>query len=416
MAAGPLVRYDPPGMASLRATYVVPEPGRVLEDAVVEWRAGRIVYVGRRRGRTRYRAPGCVATLGLVNAHAHLELSALRGVVPRGTPFPEWVLRFRDACRGWELVRWRASAALGRRRLVQTGTTSVGDVVSRWSLLGWIRRRALRVRVYAELLEPREGADRRRWEDLRPVLEYFQDAGVAPHAPYSVTPWLYRTACMWAREKGRPIMTHAAETHQELRILADGRGELARMLRALGAPLPFPRPPALRPIEYLGRLGVLGPTTNVVHANHLEDREIELLRAGRCTVTFCPGSHAWFGHRPHPLRRLLRAGVSVALGTDSWASNDDLDMRREMKLVREEYGVDPWDVLAMATVHGAQALFPGQAVGRLREGWAADLTVFDARGVKPEGIAEWLVGFRPPVRAVIVGGRFVLRDRRQILG
>lgn len=400
-------------MPSLRARFVVPEPGVVIEDGVVEWSGGEIARVGD-GGRTTFTAKHAVVIPGLVNAHAHLELSALRGTSPSGTRFTDWIIAFNRACADWKRPKWRHSVALGARRLTQTGTTSIGDILNRHWLYGTIRNQRRRIRTYLELLQTREGPDRAQWDEVRTLAQYYPDVGLSPHAPYSVTPWLYQRAAAWARDAGRPIATHASETKEEIELLKSGDGALKKLFDAFGSPLPFAWPPEMRPIPYLDGLGALGPTTNLIHANYLTDEDIRIIRRSKSTVTFCPGSHAYFHHADHPLPRLMRAGIPVALGTDSWASNTDLDMRLEMKRTVEDHGVPPWKALEMATIAGARALFPGEKVGRLAPGWAADMTILDAHGVKGAAIADWIAAFRPTVHGVVVAGKFVLRSKRHV--
>jgi cytosine/adenosine deaminase-related metal-dependent hydrolase len=91
-------------------------------------------------------------------------------------------------------------------------------------------------------------------------------------------------------------------------------------------------------------------------------------------VVYCPGSHAFFRHRRHPVERLLEAGINVALGTDSLASNNSLSMMKEMSRLREKHPAIPAEmVLYMATEAGAKALGIADRYGRLAEGMSASL-------------------------------------------
>jgi cytosine/adenosine deaminase-related metal-dependent hydrolase len=243
-------------------------------------------------------------------------------------------------------------------------------------------------------------------------LEGRECAAPSLHAPYTVAPGLFDVAARWCAQEGRPLAIHAAETQEEQRLLATGDGPLAEFLRAVGTGPPFSAPPRTGAVEYLERLGALGARTNLIHANYVSDAEIEAIARSGASVVVCPGSYAYFGHRGHRVRDMLAAGVRVALGTDSWASNTDLDMRLEMKRAREEHGLDAWTVFRMATENGAQALFPGERLGVLEPGCQADMTVLDARNVRPEGVADWVTAFRPRVIATIVRGRIAYGARR----
>jgi cytosine/adenosine deaminase-related metal-dependent hydrolase len=203
----------------------------------------------------------------------------------------------------------------------------------------------------------------------------------------------------------RPMATHVSETRDEARYLFRMDGRMKALLEHFKAPAPFARPPRLTPIAYLDRLGVLKPRVVLIHTNYLSIDDVARIARRGCSTVFCPGSHAFFGHRNHPVRRLLRAGVPVALGTDSLASNSELSMLREMRLLREGYGIDAPTALRMATRHGAMALFGRRCrIGELRPGWAADLTCVAVRGDDP---LETATLREPRVKFAMAAGRWV---------
>jgi cytosine/adenosine deaminase-related metal-dependent hydrolase len=114
----------------------------------------------------------------------------------------------------------------------------------------------------------------------------------------------------------------------------------------------------------------------IIHGNYLTDDELDLMagNASRMSVVYCPRTHAYFGHPPYPLARRLANGVHVAVGTDSRASNPDLNMLREMSYIaRHHQDVDPATVLALGTLDGARALGRGHDCGSLLPGKRADM-------------------------------------------
>lgn len=361
----------------------------VLEGRVLRVRGGRIAEIrpARRSDRPDVDAGDALLMPGLVNAHCHLELSYARGRLPRGRSIVPWL---RELIPLHRRAPWRASIRAGLRRAAETGTTSIGDIRSR----GPDVATPMRLRVYREVIGPwpaREAAGLAAARD-----------GVSPHAPYTTSAAAYR-ACL---RTGLPIATHVAETREEARLLLRGDGPFAALFRELGVRFPFDRRPGTTPIRWLDRIGVLRKRLVLIHCNYTDD--VALIARRGCTVVFCPGSHAFFGHRAHPLRRLLRAGVPVALGTDSWASNDDLSMLREMRLAREGYGVDAPTAIRMATRNGAEALF-GAKIGELRRGWAADLVgVTVPRSADP---LEHVTLEEPRVRFSMAAGRWIKPPR-----
>jgi cytosine/adenosine deaminase-related metal-dependent hydrolase len=166
--------------------------------------------------------------------------------------------------------------------------------------------------------------------------------------------------------------------------------------------LPSPRRAGL---ELLEAAGLLTRRTALVHGNCPRAGEPGLLARRSVTLVHCPGTHAFFRRPPFPLERYRAARVSLALGTDSLASNEALDLRREMALARASFrGLDPAEIFAMATEGGARALAQ-PCLGHLRPGAAADLAAWRLEGVTLAAALDELTTARPPVARVFVAGR-----------
>ena len=151
-------------------------------------------------------------------------------------------------------------------------------------------------------------------------------------------------------------------------------------------------PPGCGPVEYLDRLGLVNDRLIAVHGVHLTDAELGRLAAAGAAVVTCPRSNRWVGAGTPPIDRFYASGVRVAIGTDSLASVDDLDLFRELKEVRRlAPDVEAARLLRSATVDGARALGFGSELGSLESGKRADLLAVRV----PAGAAdveEYLVG------------------------
>ena len=124
------------------------------------------------------------------------------------------------------------------------------------------------------------------------------------------------------------------------------------------------------------KTGVLGPSAIIAHANYLTDGDIAQIAATGATVAYCPRTHQAFGHPPHRFRDILKAGINVCIGTDSLASNPSLSVLDELRFLRNLHPDFPaGTLLAMGTLHGAQALGFADIAGSIRVGKPADLVV-----------------------------------------
>ena len=370
---------------SFRARYVFTATGEqglpdVLRDGVVTVEAGRIGSVEPFRGGQRVHDLGNVAVLpGLVNAHTHLEFSDL--ATPLGKPgmsLPAWIRAVID----WRKSNPSSPAAIERGLIesVAAGVTALGEIGTqgRWTkdLIPPID-----VTVFEEAIAPtaeRETVAVSAAEQFADLPADVWRRGISPHAPYTLTQHAFERLVSLADRYQSPVAMHLAESREELEYLAAGTGPFAELFDSLNIhPTRAERGSLTRPLLYLDRLAT-APRSLVIHGNYLAGDEVDLIarHASRMSVVYCPRTHAYFAHDPHPLPRLLEAGCVVALGTDSRASNPDLALLDEMRLVARQFPqLSPAAVLRLGTICGARALGIASQTGSLEPGKDANLAV-----------------------------------------
>lgn len=343
-----------------------------------------------------------VLTPGLINAHAHLDMSywttAGRAGLA-GRPLHDWVAPVVAE----RLLRspGEIAAAAGRAAVesLAGGVTTVVDVTP--AAMAWrevrdaVAATAIRQVALAEVLGFGERGEA-LWDAARRVLSDAPSArdgleggtaglefGISPHAPCSTCAAMYERGLALAREQGAAFMTHLSETREEIEFCRTGGGPWRTRIEQFAGPadeasFPIPR---CSPVEYAERLGLLAyPRTLLAHVNYLEPGDMERLSAGRATVVLCPRSADYFGHRDHPWRRMTAAGVNVAIGTDSRASAPDESVLAELRWLHQQHReVRPAQLFALATRNAAAAIAPRQ-LGVLAEGAWADLVAWPARG------------------------------------
>lgn len=373
-------------MAVHRASRVLLPEG-LVPDAVVEEEGGRVTAVRPARAGD---PPAHRGTLvpGLVDAHLHLELSWLSGrVPPRGAGFDEWVRRMiplrREGPGAPDEPRLRAEAEA--RALFARGTAAVGDV----SAEGWtaepLDAAGLRGVVFHEVLGFGRQAlpERLRAAEADAVRVGGLVRRPAPHAVYSTPGELIVAAC--GRRGGAPSTIHVAEDPQEEAFL-HGEGPAVEFLDRLGLDWRWAGHPRTSPVGWLERLGVLGPDLLLVHGVHLSDADRATLAAHRAPLCLCPRSNLHIGGRLPDVPALLAAGVPLALGTDSLASCEDLDVLGEIPVLAAAFPEVPtatW--LSLATAGGAAALGLSD-LGRIEVGACPGLLLL--HGVGPAGLVR----------------------------
>lgn len=371
-------------MTAYRAAWILPIDQPPIRDGVIEVEDGiiRSIQPDSRRPMPGSRDLGNVAVLpGLVNAHTHLELSWLRGRVPPANRFTDWVKTLVAIRRGTEQaitpeVVAPVRDAIGELRA--SGTVAVGDITNSLAAVEPMLDAGLRGVVFHELLgfQERDGA---LVESTREGRAAAARGGVrvslAPHAPYSTSVELFKAIRHAVNQSDCPIMSvHLGESVEEVELLATGSGPWRGMLETIGVWRDDWQIPGCGPVQFLDRHGVIDSRTIVVHGVQFDAAALARLAEIGATLVTCPRSNRWVGAGYPPVERFYQSGVPVAVGTDSLASVEDLNLFSELKTMRWlAPQVAARQLLASATMVGARALGLDGEIGTLTPGKAAEI-------------------------------------------
>jgi cytosine/adenosine deaminase-related metal-dependent hydrolase len=352
-------------METLTASWVLPIALPPIRNGRVAVHEGRVVWVG---ATSDPGAPeGAVRDLGagillpaLVNTHCHLELSHLAGRLPGGTGFVPWVESVVAARGCFSEDETRSATRSAIQVLEERGTAAVGDVSNTLAHLDLLAASGLSAVVFLELLawDPEKAGSTLRWAEerlagARPMLRPGLDVRLAAHAPHSCSPQLLRGLV----DRGGPAAIHLAESPEEAAFLRDGTGAWPAFLEKRGLGLVAFSTPGTSPVGYVEGLGILHPRLVAAHGVQVDAGDRELLARRGVHVVLCPRSNRNLGVGTADLPGLLAAGVRLALGTDSLASVDTLDVLDDAVLLHRSFPeVDPAAILRMATLGGAEAL------------------------------------------------------------
>ncbi|HVY41360.1 MAG TPA: amidohydrolase family protein [Polyangia bacterium] len=302
---------------------------------------------------------------GLVNAHCHLELSALADAVPGGAGLVPWARQLMKAVVGSGHEARREAAVQAARAAVRLGTAAIGDVGNSLDAAPAIGEAGLAGVLFHELVGSRDVATGDALADAAREREHAAaqwPAGLgyvpAPHAPYSVGPGLFQRIFAAAAASGHATSVHVAEDADELALLRDGTGRWADLLLSMGVD-PASRAPGKTPVAYLADLGAFEAPAPplLVHMVHAGEEDRRIAREAGATVVLCPRSNLHIGGRLPPVDDLVEEGLQLAIGTDSLASTPDLSLWGEMATLAAHFpSVPPALWLDAATRQGARAL------------------------------------------------------------
>lgn len=312
---------------------------------------------------------------GLINAHGHAPMTLFRGYAD-DMPLQPWLEEKIWPAEGkWVSEEFvRDGAALAIAEMLRSGTTTFTDM---YFFPDEVAKVAMEANIRVQLASPildfptvfAQDADEyiRKATELNDRYKNNGHIQVAfgPHATYTVSDAPLRHISTLANELDIPIHIHVHENAREV----------AESMHNTG----------IRPLKRLSNLGLLSHLLQCVHATQLYDEEIAMLADAGVTIVYCPASNANLASGICRTQAIQEAGINLCLGTDSAASNNELNMINEMRMaalfgkacVENAAATTAWDVLAMATVNGARAFGREDSLGTLEPGKLADCVAVD---------------------------------------
>lgn len=320
-----------------------------------------------------------IITPGFINAHCHLELSHLKGLIAPHTGMIDFLLGVMGRRFVAEQQVLQAIDA-AETAMLQNGIVAVGDICNTAHTISQKQQQRLYYRNFIEATGFIAATARDRFNAAVTTWEQFQagkaTAGnntIVPHAPYSVSADLFEYI---AGYPGNDLLTiHNQESADEEAFFKTGTGGFHRLYEALGLDIAFYRPqgksslqtcvPRFRPWQSL--LLVHNVMTSEADLQFIQDREQQVLP--QCYWCLCPNANLYIGNGLPDVDLLRRYGAIIVLGTDSLASNHQLSILAEMNTLRQHYPAIPLEeLLQWATLNGARALNIQEQFGSFEKG------------------------------------------------
>ena len=374
----------------ITADWVLPVSSAPLRDGAVDVRAGRIHAVGLAAelpgGEAARRLDlGSAALLpGLVNTHAHLELTALRGFLEE-QDFFAWIRKLTET--KYETLDeddLLCSSRLGVAEAISAGITTIADIADAGVSLAALREGGVRAVLYQEVFGPDPSRAGESLAGLRDKLESHRAVGadrvtigISPHAPYTVSTRLFKLLAELARAEGYPVSVHAAESAAEGAFVRNASGPFADYLRSRDIEV---EPLGVSTIGYFEEIGLLATAPLLAHCIDCDADDLRRIAASGAGIAHCPKSNAKLAHGAAPLGAMLAEGIRVGLGSDGVLCNNTCDLLEEARFAAllqragsEEDYPSAGDFLRLMTLGGAEALGLTGDIGSLEAGKLADL-------------------------------------------
>lgn len=398
---------------------------RVIEDGAVVVEGSRILAVGPRgqlerefRGARRFARPDSILIPGLINTHAHIPMSLLRGIAD-DKRLQDWLENFIFPAEARNVTREFCyhGTLLGCLEMMLSGTTTYTDMYYFEEEVARATKEAGLRAVLGQTVIGFPVADAKTpLESLARTEAFFKQfaedplvtPAVAPHALYTNTRETLTPCRKLANQYRKPLVIHVSETKRELEDMTAQHGQ--------------------SPVQTLADWGIFDGPTIAAHVIWVDDRDIATLAAKKVGIAHCPSSNMKLASGVAPIPKFLKAGLAVGVGTDGPAgSNNDFHLIEEMDLAAKLAKVQTMDpevlpaqtALELATIRGAAVLGLENQIGSLEAGKLADLVFLRASA------AHLLPRFDPysmivyaakgaDVGDVFVNGEAVVRDSKPV--
>jgi len=385
-----------------KAGWILIDPENIIENGFVKTEFGRIVDVGEGRGHGTCNnvidhGPGVLMPC-LVNAHTHLELSALKNQTNTSSGFIPWVqsvIDRRDATGEKQLLE---GILLGIKELIASGSLLAGEIAS----LGLSRQPFLNSSVSGIWFSEYLGIDTNDSFECEKI-NADKAISVAGHAPHTTASDLLVKLKSAADKTFLPFSLHLAESKSEVEFLTTGKGAWADFLNQRKIDTSAMKLSGAGPVKYADQLGLLDESTLAVHLVFADKKDILLLAEKNVNVCLCPRSNQILHHHLPDAPMMVKSGLKLCLGTDSLASNDSLSIFDEMKFLSESFAdISPKDIVSMATINGAAALGIDTLFGRLTPGRSAKMIYLPINTDSAINILEFIVAtdFSGSIRSI----------------
>ena len=371
--------------------------------------------------------PNEILIPGLVNAHCHLDLIDFHeqafidpDISMPSQDFIEEIISSIEYKHDADIKKVMAGVQKGINRLIETGTTCVGDMTHFEGSFHMLGEGGLRAVVFPEILAGRTEAAQARFEVALALVDKYTDTrhdrirvGLGPYAPYLLSRNLLKIISQHAKEAGIQLQIHAAESFAEMEFFFDSQGPIATEI--------FPSlgwqelPPAQHktPVQYLSEIGFLDAPSTIIGGLHLAANDLPILRRQLTRIVYCPTTNEAMKHGTFPYGKLKEFGIPIGLGTDSWGSRKGFSLWDEMRTATARGSaplLTPREALQMATVGGARCLGLDHLTGTLEDGKKADFILVHAPDFETDDdLYTKLVSQTEPqhVKHVVVGGHIL---------
>ncbi|MFZ1081046.1 MAG: amidohydrolase family protein [Candidatus Kryptoniota bacterium] len=341
----------------------------VQNDTIVD--VDKFDNVARREGNTPVRDFGGIILPCLINAHTHLELSPFSNISHKD--FVDWVLKLMDARAARTGQNSQRECLNAKHEAEECGTAYFVNVGNDYDLnLSFGNNQLFQ---FEQIGINNSDADKIFERSLSFMsLQNGIEAGLAVHAPYSVSSELMKKIKACNNSRSSITSIHLAEIPEEVEFIRTGKGRLVDLLNARVANWRFDAT-NLSPVEYVDSLGILDERTLCVHCIFVDDNDLNLIAQRGSAVAFCVRSNRELSGRIPDLKKFLKHGIRILLGTDSRASSPDIDMFLEAAAFYNEYHdvASPADIFRMATSDAANFLGIEDHYGKIASGMSASL-------------------------------------------
>ena len=338
---------------------------------------------------------------GFINAHCHLELSHLKNVIPEKTGLIDFVFKIVSE-RHFAEDEILAAIEKGEQEMLQNGIVGVGDICNNFLSAAQKEKRNLRYYNFVETSGWLPQVAALRFEKSKTIFDDFVKknlkASIVPHAPYSVSENLWKEMIPFF--PGKTVTIHNQENADEDLFFEEGKGDFTKMYKMMKLDNSFYQPTKIRSVESYFEKFYSATSVILVHNTFTKQKDLDFINEHKnktqlVSFCLCPNANLYIENTLPPVNLFLENDVNIILGTDSVASNHQLNILEEIKTIVKSFPeIKTETLLKWATINGAKALQMEKESGSFEKGKKPGIILIEnveGKKIKPDSKIKKLI-------------------------
>ncbi len=321
---------------------------------------------------------------GFVNVHCHTELSFAKGKIEKHIGIDAFISSLEELKRSVSLEEKQKAIKSAIAEMQKNGIVAVGDIMNADISIDAKDKSEIEFYDFIEVFGSQAKDAERIWYKALALAEQVNGSkNIVPHAPYSLSRTLFQKVRDCQKEDST-ISIHHMESKAEAEYFLKGTGSIAERFKKWGLELPPFIPTYQRPLASIGSFLAQSDRILLIHNTFIEKEDIEFAKANFKNTYYglCPNANLYIENKLPDVKALQKLNIDICLGTDSFASNNSLNILDEMRTIKNNFDVNLEELIKWATINGAKALGMDKIFGSIEVGKKPGLLLLEGENIE----------------------------------